>query len=201
MEEEIGEVGAGLIRLDEMLPMPRTRSGFRTRHGVPGGRLGAAVIVGRNKSAADNRKSNAIGIHHGSDARRVMTGHHEDGAARIMIDDRRSPIGIARGDAEFALVWTTSQVLANNNDDVDGAMREAGQHDAPVAGGHCRPARHEPSLAKSEPVRMVPHRLHPDRGDPGAHGGRGAGGNSSIGEFRSGALRMPSAVGEVGRLK
>jgi quercetin dioxygenase-like cupin family protein len=67
-----------------------------------------------------------MGLQHGTTIRRVVTGHARDGAATIMIDDRRTPVGVARGDAEFALVWTTPTVPADNNDDTDGATREAG---------------------------------------------------------------------------
>jgi quercetin dioxygenase-like cupin family protein len=33
---------------------------------------------------------------------------------------------VGRGDAKFALIWTTPTVPADNNDDTDGAKREAG---------------------------------------------------------------------------
>jgi quercetin dioxygenase-like cupin family protein len=61
-----------------------------------------------------------------SDIRRVVTGHDPNGRANIRIDDRMTPAGVARGDAKFALVWTTATVPADNNDDTDGATRAAG---------------------------------------------------------------------------
>jgi quercetin dioxygenase-like cupin family protein len=67
-----------------------------------------------------------MGITHGTDIRRVVTGHGADGLACIVTDDHRKPVGVARGDAEFALIWTTPTVPADNNDDTDGATREAG---------------------------------------------------------------------------
>jgi quercetin dioxygenase-like cupin family protein len=67
-----------------------------------------------------------MGIDHGSDVRRVVTAHGEDGIARIIIDDRHMPRHVGRGDAEFVLVWTTPTVPADNNDDTDGALRDAG---------------------------------------------------------------------------
>jgi len=67
-----------------------------------------------------------MGLRHGTDIRRVVTGHTAVGAATIMIDDQRSTAPVGRGDAEFALIWTTPTVPADNNDDTDGATREAG---------------------------------------------------------------------------
>jgi|SRR4051812_41456498 len=58
--------------------------------------------------------------------RRVVTGHTPDGRANIRIDDRIVPKDIGRGDAKFALIWTTAKVPADNNDDTDGATRAAG---------------------------------------------------------------------------
>ncbi|MDH6261801.1 hypothetical protein [Bradyrhizobium sp. BR13661] len=56
----------------------------------------------------------------------VVTGHSREGAACIAIDDRRKPSDVGRDDARFALVWTTSTVPADNNDEADGATREVG---------------------------------------------------------------------------
>jgi quercetin dioxygenase-like cupin family protein len=67
-----------------------------------------------------------VGIDNTTDVRRVVTGHGTDGRAGIHIDDRITPSGIPRGDARFALVWTTATVPADNNDDTDGATRAAG---------------------------------------------------------------------------
>jgi quercetin dioxygenase-like cupin family protein len=63
---------------------------------------------------------NATGI------RRVVTGHAPDGRANIRTDDRIVPQDVGRGDAKFALIWTTAKVPADNNDDTDGATRAAG---------------------------------------------------------------------------
>jgi quercetin dioxygenase-like cupin family protein len=67
-----------------------------------------------------------MGFDPGSKVRRVVTGHGGDGLASFMIDDRLNPINIGRGAADFALVWTTPTVPADNNDDTDGATRSAG---------------------------------------------------------------------------
>lgn len=58
--------------------------------------------------------------------RRVVTGHDPAGRATIAIDDRRALQGVKRGDARFALIWTTPTVPADNNDPTDGATRDAG---------------------------------------------------------------------------
>lgn len=58
--------------------------------------------------------------------RRVVTGHDEDGRAIIRSDDRFPSEPIALGGAEFALVWTTATVPADNNDETDGRERDAG---------------------------------------------------------------------------
>ena|SRR5450432_1270590 len=58
--------------------------------------------------------------------RRVVTGHDRNGSANIFIDDLTVPSGVGRGATEFALIWTTPTVPADNNDDADGATREAG---------------------------------------------------------------------------
>jgi quercetin dioxygenase-like cupin family protein len=65
-------------------------------------------------------------IDQSKDIRRVVTGHDANGRANIAIDDRRVLVGVARGDAKFALIWTTPTVPADNNDDTDGATRPAG---------------------------------------------------------------------------
>jgi quercetin dioxygenase-like cupin family protein len=67
-----------------------------------------------------------VGIDNSTDVRRVVTGHGPDGRAGIRIDNRIAPVGVDRGDAKFALVWTTATVPADNNDDTDGATRAAG---------------------------------------------------------------------------
>jgi quercetin dioxygenase-like cupin family protein len=67
-----------------------------------------------------------VGISNATDVRRVVTGHGPDGRAGIWMDTHITPKGIPRGDARFALVWTTPTVPADNNDNTDGATREAG---------------------------------------------------------------------------
>jgi quercetin dioxygenase-like cupin family protein len=56
----------------------------------------------------------------------VVTGHDPAGRANIWIDERIAPVDVGRGDAKFALIWTTPTVPADNNDDTDGATRAAG---------------------------------------------------------------------------
>ncbi|MGH1504227.1 MAG: cupin domain-containing protein [Acidimicrobiales bacterium] len=58
--------------------------------------------------------------------RRVVTGHDTDGRAVVRSDERFPPTPIPGGDAEFALLWTTAAVPADNNDDTDGRDRPAG---------------------------------------------------------------------------
>ena len=58
--------------------------------------------------------------------RRVVTGHNEFGRAIIRSDHRFPSEPIALGGAEFALVWTTATVPADNNDKTDGRERDAG---------------------------------------------------------------------------
>ena len=58
--------------------------------------------------------------------RRVVTGHNNDGRAVIASDARFASEPIAIGGAEFALVWTTATVPADNNDETDGRQRDAG---------------------------------------------------------------------------
>lgn len=58
--------------------------------------------------------------------RRIVTGHNAQGRARIKSDECFASEPIASGDAEFALLWTTGTVPADNNDETDGRAREAG---------------------------------------------------------------------------
>lgn len=58
--------------------------------------------------------------------RRVVTGHDGDGRAIIASDQHFRSEPIPLGGAEFALVWTTATVPADNNDETDGRNREAG---------------------------------------------------------------------------
>ena len=60
------------------------------------------------------------------DFRRIVTAHDHSGVSVIKSDDRLTPAPIAGGDANFRLVWTTPTVPADNNDDSDGSVRQAG---------------------------------------------------------------------------
>lgn len=58
--------------------------------------------------------------------RRVVTGHDRDGRAVLRSDNRFETRLIPAGDAAFALLWTTETVPADNNDETDGRLRDAG---------------------------------------------------------------------------
>jgi len=58
--------------------------------------------------------------------RRVVTGHNDDGRARVINDQRFQPQRIPTGDADFCLLWTAPDLPVDNNDDTDGREREAG---------------------------------------------------------------------------
>lgn len=58
--------------------------------------------------------------------RRVVTGHDARGRAIFRSDDRFETQLIPSGDACMALIWTTATVPADNNDETDGRLREAG---------------------------------------------------------------------------
>ena len=58
--------------------------------------------------------------------RRVVTGHDRNGRAVLRSDDRFETQLIPSGDAAFALLWTTETVPADNNDETDGRLRDAG---------------------------------------------------------------------------
>ncbi len=58
--------------------------------------------------------------------RRVVTGHTPEGRATIVGDERFTPIPIPSGDADFALLWTSDVLPADNDDDTDGRERPAG---------------------------------------------------------------------------
>lgn len=62
----------------------------------------------------------------GTPIRRVVTGHDANGRARFRSDDQFELKTIASGDADFALLWTTVTVPADNNDETDGRSRDAG---------------------------------------------------------------------------
>ena len=58
--------------------------------------------------------------------RRVVTGHDADGRAIVVGDEWLTPAIISSGDANFALIWTSAVLPADNNDDTDGRNRPAG---------------------------------------------------------------------------
>lgn len=62
----------------------------------------------------------------GTPIRRVVTGHDADGRARFRSDEHFDLKRIASGDADFALLWTTATVPADNNDETEGRDRAAG---------------------------------------------------------------------------
>jgi quercetin dioxygenase-like cupin family protein len=57
---------------------------------------------------------------------RVVTGHDADGRAMFKSEDVTPTKLIPSGDASFLLVWTTATVPADNNDETDGRLRDAG---------------------------------------------------------------------------
>jgi quercetin dioxygenase-like cupin family protein len=75
---------------------------------------------------APNLKGSIMETDKTAGIRRVVTGHDPNGSAKFLVDDRTVPSGVGRGDAKFALIWTTPTVPADNNDDTDGATRAAG---------------------------------------------------------------------------
>jgi quercetin dioxygenase-like cupin family protein len=56
----------------------------------------------------------------------VVTGHDKAGNACVYSDKQFETQLIANGDAEFALLWTAPDLPVDNNDETDGAQREAG---------------------------------------------------------------------------
>jgi quercetin dioxygenase-like cupin family protein len=57
---------------------------------------------------------------------RVVTGHSADGRAVFKSEDITPTRMIPSGDASFLLLWTTDTVPADNNDETDGRLRDAG---------------------------------------------------------------------------
>lgn len=57
---------------------------------------------------------------------RVVTGHDAKGRAVFKSEDVSPTRMIPSGDASFLLVWTTTTVPADNNDETDGRDRDAG---------------------------------------------------------------------------
>jgi quercetin dioxygenase-like cupin family protein len=58
--------------------------------------------------------------------RRVVTAHDDTGRSIFRSDEVCTPTPVAAGIANFALIWTTQAVPADNNTDDQGAQREAG---------------------------------------------------------------------------
>ncbi|MFM9897186.1 cupin domain-containing protein [Sphingorhabdus sp.] len=58
--------------------------------------------------------------------RRIVTGHDAAGRAIIRSDELLPVDPIPSGDAAFSLVWTTAKVPADNNDETEGRLRDAG---------------------------------------------------------------------------
>ena len=61
-----------------------------------------------------------------SPIQRVVTGHDSDGRAIFKSNESLVTERIPSGDADFALIWTTATVPADNNDETDGRLRDAG---------------------------------------------------------------------------
>jgi quercetin dioxygenase-like cupin family protein len=57
---------------------------------------------------------------------RVITGHDADGRAVFKSEDVTPTKMVPSGDASFLLIWTTETVPADNNDETDGRLRDAG---------------------------------------------------------------------------
>jgi quercetin dioxygenase-like cupin family protein len=57
---------------------------------------------------------------------RVVTGHDANGRAVFKSEDMSPTKMIPSGDASFLLIWTTETVPADNNDETDGRLRDAG---------------------------------------------------------------------------
>jgi quercetin dioxygenase-like cupin family protein len=57
---------------------------------------------------------------------RVVTGHDAQGRAVFSSEDISPTRMIPSGDASFLLIWTTETVPADNNDETDGRLRDAG---------------------------------------------------------------------------
>lgn len=58
--------------------------------------------------------------------RRIVTGYDPAGRAVVMSDESLTPARIPSGDAAFALLWASTVLPADNNDDTDGRTRPAG---------------------------------------------------------------------------
>jgi quercetin dioxygenase-like cupin family protein len=58
--------------------------------------------------------------------RRVVTAHDDTGRSVFRSDELCTPMPVAAGIANFALIWTTQAVPADNSTDDLGAQRDAG---------------------------------------------------------------------------
>ena len=58
--------------------------------------------------------------------RRIVTGHTQEGKAIFTIDEEIETVVIPTGDAAMATIWTTANVPADCNDEIDGRLRDAG---------------------------------------------------------------------------
>lgn len=57
---------------------------------------------------------------------RVVTGHDSQGRSIFKSNESFVPERIASGDADFALIWSTATVPADNNDETEGRLRDTG---------------------------------------------------------------------------
>lgn len=57
---------------------------------------------------------------------RVVTGHDAQGRSIFKSEDFSPTKLVPTGDASFLLIWTTDTVPADNNDETDGRLRDAG---------------------------------------------------------------------------
>lgn len=58
--------------------------------------------------------------------RRVVTGHDDNGKARVMIDEIAQNVTSARPGAEAAVIWTSDGFPVNNNGNEDTSRRQTG---------------------------------------------------------------------------
>jgi len=58
--------------------------------------------------------------------RRVVTGHHNNGKARVLIDENAKNVMSARPGAHTAVIWTTEGFPVNNDGNDDTSARKVG---------------------------------------------------------------------------
>jgi quercetin dioxygenase-like cupin family protein len=58
--------------------------------------------------------------------RRVVTGHDADGKAIVAIDEIAQNVVAGRTGADFAVIWSTGSLPADNTEAGDGGLREVG---------------------------------------------------------------------------